>query len=343
MNWKRIALALPALGLWACLDRNYENPFLSESTPDTTAPQPPAGQVDTAKPDADTVKPTEPPREDAEIFEEDVSVSPIILTVGDPPVGPDIVWKPSDATTRGYSLVSSHPSFVLVVSEGGMAKCKAVAPGVATLSLKTGGRGLVKTFKVTVMPQPLISIPVLAITAEDMEFDLGSARSPIVDYTPALATHKAYSLVSDDTSIVSVSGYTLQAVAGGKARITITSVDGPSSTFEATVRIPVASVSAPDLTLEKGATTTPLVKILPENADNRKYTLATSDPNTVFAKGTVITAVAAGTAAIIITSGDGKRSGAFTVKVVLSQKELALKAAAERLAEALKEAAERRK
>src|SRR5690606_20339928 len=88
MNGTRIALALPALGLWACLDRNYENPCLSDSTPYTTAPQPPAGQVDTAKPDADTVKPTEPPREDAEIFEEDVSVSPIILTVGDPPVGP---------------------------------------------------------------------------------------------------------------------------------------------------------------------------------------------------------------------------------------------------------------
>src|SRR5690606_5975247 len=88
------------------------------------------------------------------------------------------------------------------------------------------------------------------------------------------------------------------------------------------------------------ATTTPLVKILPENADNRKYTLATSDSNTVSVKGTAIKAVAAGTAAIIITSGDGGRSGAFTVKGVWSQKGLAEKAAAEKAA-AEKAAAEK--
>ncbi len=93
-------------------------------------------------------------------------------------------------------------------------------------------------------------ISVQAISATDMVLELGAAgQTPTVSVLPAGATHLGYALTSAQPDIVGVNGSTLKPVKGGKALITIASADGPTSTFTVTVPIHVASVSAPDISL----------------------------------------------------------------------------------------------
>jgi uncharacterized protein YjdB len=253
---------------------------------------------------------------DTNVYEEKVSVADMELTVGDPARFPDILWTPSNVGNRGYSLASSNPAAVSVVSEGGTARCKAVAPGSATMTLTTQGKGLVAVFKVTSKAAPLLSVPVLAIAADDMFLDLDAADvSPAVRFTPMLATNKAYTLSSDKPGIVSVSGTSLHAVSGGEARITLTSADGPSSHFKVVVRVHVASVSAPDIILDSGETAVPAALILPSDATDKTYTLSSDKPKFVSVQGTGIRAEKKGNAIITITASDGGITGTFKVTV----------------------------
>ncbi|MDQ3000222.1 MAG: hypothetical protein M3Y08_03000 [Fibrobacterota bacterium] len=264
-------------------------------------------------------------KQDTNIYEEQVTVSEMELTVGDPPRSPDILWKPANVTHLGYTLTSSNPAAVSVVSEGGIARCKAVAAGVATLTLTTQGKGLIATFKATAKAPPILALPVLAIAADDMTLDLGAGdASPTVSFTPMLAANKSFTLSSDKPDIVSVSGTSLHAVAGGETRITLTSADGPSSSFKVTVRVPVvsvSSVSAPDLTLAAGGTAVPAVSVLPANAGNKAYTLTSDKPKSVTVQGNGITAVKSGSAIITITAADGGITGTFNVIVTKNGKE----------------------
>jgi hypothetical protein len=256
---------------------------------------------------------------DTNIYEERVSVADMELMVGDPPASPAILWTPSNVSNRGYTLVSSNPAAVSVITEGGAARCKALAPGTATLTLTSQGKGLQAAFKVSVKPAPILSIPVLAIAADDMFLELGSVgKSPLVRFTPMLATNKTFTLSSDKPGIVSVSGTSLHAVSGGEASITLVSADGPSSSFKVTVRVPivsVSSVSAPDMMLVSGGTAVPAVSVLPANAANKAYSLSSDKPNTVSVQGNAIVAVKNGSAIITITAADGGIKGTFKVTV----------------------------
>jgi uncharacterized protein YjdB len=156
----------------------------------------------------------------------------------------------------------------------------------------------------------------LSIAAEDMVLDLnGPKQVPTVAYIPSFATDKAYRLVSEKPDIVSVSGMALHPVAKGKATITITSVDGPSSTFTATVRVRVAAVSAPDITIANGGKAVPEVNILPADADDQMYSLASGDESIVVAQGTEISARKKGKVVVSIVTRDGGKTGSFTVTV----------------------------
>ncbi len=253
---------------------------------------------------------------DTNRYEEKVAVAPMTLVAGDPPLAPQITWTPADVTIRGYTLVSSDSSHVLVVMQNGLPECKALAAGEANLTLKTLGKGLNAIFHVVVNPAPIVIVPVTAIAAANTVLNLGAAdQLPAVTYTPSNGTNKHYRLASDQSGIVSVTVTGLHAVSGGTAHITITSVDGPSSVFDVSVRVPVASVSAPDLSLTVGQKTTVIVTVLPANADVRDYTLSSDTPKNVSVQGNEIAAVKNGAAIITITTLDGGKHGTFNVLV----------------------------
>lgn len=175
---------------------------------------------------------------DTIVREEKVTVASMEMTVGDPPRAPEIEWTPVNATRRGYSLISSRPAIAAIVSEAGVEKCRALAAGESIVTLKSAGEALSTTFKVTVKAAPIFILPVLLISAKDVDLEMGGPdQSPVVDYFPTALINKSYSLRSDKPGVVAVtaSGTALHAVSGGKATITITSVDGPSGVFKVKV------------------------------------------------------------------------------------------------------------
>ncbi|MEO7425702.1 MAG: Ig-like domain-containing protein [Fibrobacteria bacterium] len=253
---------------------------------------------------------------DTNRYETQISVAPMQLVADAEAQAPVITWKPADVTTRGYALTSADPGIVLVVMEGDIPKCKPISAGKAEVTLKTLGKGLTAVFTVTVKAAPILTLPVLSISAADISLVLGGADvTPKASYLPESATNKAYTLKSASPGVVSVSGSQLHAVAGGSASITITSVDGPSSTFKATVSVPLESISADDLEIEVGApNVTPAVSFIPSSASNKSYTLKSANPAVVTVSGTQLHAVAGGTATITVTSADGPKS-TFNVNV----------------------------
>lgn len=253
---------------------------------------------------------------DTNVYESAVAVAAMELTEGDAARAPAVTWTPANTTNQGYSLVSGNPSVVQVVVEGAASLCRPVAPGQATVTLTTKGKGLVSTFKVSVKAAPILVVKVLSILAEDLVLGKGDTGAiPMLTLLPAGATDKSFVLASSNPRVVSVSGTRLNALSGGSARVTATSPDGPSAAFDVTVRVPVVSVSSPDLSLEAGAKAVPVVSFLPADADDKEYTLASSDAKIVSVAGDTLTAVKKGGADITITTADGAKTFRFKVKV----------------------------
>lgn len=261
--------------------------------------------------------------EDTNRYETQVTAAPMELIVGGAAMAPVITWTPSDVTNRGYTLSSNAPAKVQVVMEDGIPKCRPVAAGTAQITLKTVGKGLTTAFQVTVKPAPILTIPVISISAPDMVLDVGAADGvpePLI--FPDFATDKSYTLESDDPAVASINGSAVHAVAGGAARVKITSADGPSGTFKVTVRVRVKSIAAQDMILDLGAAdSVPAAEILPVAATNQAYTLQSESPAVASVRGTAIRAVSGGTARIKITSADGP-SGTFQVTVRVRVKSL---------------------
>jgi uncharacterized protein YjdB len=254
--------------------------------------------------------------QDTNRYETEVSAAAMELTEGGPAQAPSITWKPADVTQRGYSLTSANPARVQIVTEDGIPKCKPLAAGDVDVTLKTLGKGLTAKFKVTVKPAPILTFPVLGISAQAVNLDLGAPDvAPKVSYSPPNATNRTYSLQSDNPGVVSVADTLLHAAGGGTALVTITSADGPSNAFRVTVKVRVQAISYHDTTLEDGQEAEIAADILPANADNLKFSLASDQPGVVKAEAHRIQAKKPGVATITLTAEDGGVTGSFKVTV----------------------------
>ncbi len=253
---------------------------------------------------------------DTNRYETEISVAPMLLVADADAQAPAITWKPADVTNRSYTLTSADPGKVLVVMEGGTPKCKPIAAGKADVTLKTLGKGLTAIFTVTVKAAQIVTHPVFSISAEDVGLALGGADvAPKVAYQPLTATNKAYTLKSGNPGVVSVSGSQLHAVGGGSATVTITSVDGPSGTFKATVTVRVQSISAPDLNLANGDSGVIVPVFTPANPDDSAFSMSSNTPETVSVSGNKVQALKNGKAVITLLAADGGIKGSFTVTV----------------------------
>jgi uncharacterized protein YjdB len=260
---------------------------------------------------------------DTNHYETQVLAAPLEMVAGGAAMAPVITWTPSDVSNRGYTLSSSAPAKVQVVTEDGMPKCKPLAEGTAQITLRTVGKGLTTVFQATVKPKPILTVDVISISVPDMELDVGAADGvpePVI--FPSFATDKSFTLKSENPEVASINGTAIHAVSGGSARVKITSADGPSSTFQVTVRLRVKSISSQDMALDLGgADTVPAVEILPAGATNRAYSLQSEDPDVAAIKGTAVHAVSGGSARIKISSADGPSAG-FLVTVRVRVKSL---------------------
>ena len=178
------------------------------------------------------------------------------------------------------------------------------------------------TFPGTVIVSSASAVVVTGVTINKKTASLKVAQILQLTATiaPAGATDKTVKWSSSNVKVATVSSTgKVTAKAVGSAKITVKTTDGSkTASCAVTVLQPVTSVklSKTSLALLVGKASKLIATINPTNASNKKVTWKSSSPAiaAVSALG-VITAKAKGTAAITVTSVDGKKTAKCNVTV----------------------------
>ena len=246
-----------------------------------------------------------------------VSVIPtsMELTVGDTHSISATV-EPSDATNKGVTWKSSDTG-IATVNDG---KVTAVAPGNATITVTTTDGGKTATCAVKVNPKP---VPVSSVSLNETELKLTTGDKATLKATvlPEDATDKSVSWSTSDDKIATVKDGEVEAIAPGKATITVTTNNGSkTATCEVTVEAPVVKVSSVTVSPEavelvEGAKVKLTATVLPEDATDKSVSWSTSDEKVAKVKDGEVEAVAIGTANITVTTTDGGKTAVCKVTV----------------------------
>ena len=221
-----------------------------------------------------------------------------------------------NATDKGIIWHSSNDT-VATVSADGMVT--AVSAGTATITATAHGNdSFFKTCSVTV------TAAVSGITLRDtLTLESGTTATLVPTILPANATNKAVTWSGGAAGIATVDeNGVFTAVGPGTTTVTVTSHadDTKSASCTVTVTKAVDGVSitgaSTPLTLNMGSTTTLIAAVSPENATNKAVTWSsTNESVATVSAGGVVTPVAPGTTAIIVTTEDGGFFASCTVVV----------------------------
>ena len=165
---------------------------------------------------------------------------------------------------------------------------------------------------------PVFPVPATGITLNHSTLSLAVSGS--VALTATLTPENATDAVvwsSNNTEIAEVSNNgTVTAKALGTATITAT-VGSYTATCEVTVAVPVTGVSLDKetMSLTAGSTGTLVATITPANATNQNLTWTSDNEEVATVSDGVVSAVAAGTANITVTTDDGGKTATCAVTV----------------------------
>ena len=179
----------------------------------------------------------------------------------------------------------------------------------------------------TTRPVEAVTCPAIRVTGVTLNKNATSlmvagSEQLIATVLPANATNKDVTWSSSASGIATVVNGLVTGVSAGQATITVTTVDGSRTaqcvvTVSATA-VPVTGVSLdkPSITLIEGNTEQLTATIAPSNATNQNVTWSSNNTNvaTVSQLG-LVTAVAAGSATITVTTVDGNRTATSNVTV----------------------------
>lgn len=165
---------------------------------------------------------------------------------------------------------------------------------------------------------PVFPVPATGITLNysTLSLAVGGSVALTATLTPENATD-AVVWSSNNKEIAEVSNNgTVTAKALGTATITAT-VGSYTATCEVTVAVPVTGVTLDKETmnLTAGSTGTLTATITPENATNKNLTWTSDKEEVATVSDGVVTAVAAGTANITVTTADGGKTATCVVTV----------------------------
>jgi uncharacterized protein YjdB len=254
-----------------------------------------------------------------------VSVTGVSLNVGNRSLEVGQMFQltetitPSNATNKAVSWSSSNGN-VASVSTAGLVTAKVV--GTATITVTTVNGNKTATCVITVQPAT-VSVTGVSLNVGNRSLEVGQTFQLTETITPSNATNKAVSWSSSNGNVASVSTAGLiTAKVAGTATITVTTVNGnKTATCAITVQpanVPVTGVSlnVGNPSLEVGQTFQLTEAITPSNATNKAVSWSSSNGSiaSVSTSG-LVTANAAGTATITVTTADGNRTAACTVTV----------------------------
>ena len=226
--------------------------------------------------------------------------------------------NPNDATNKTATWKSDKPEIVEVDSNGNVT---AKAAGTATITATADGKSA--SCKVTVNGQPA-TVPVQSVELNQttLELKAGNTATLTATVSPEGATNKDVTWTSDKPEIAAVEGGKVTAVNEGTAIITAKAGD---KTANCTVTVTKADVAVESVTLDKtsldlktGDNTTLTATVNPESATNKDVTWISDKPEIAAVEGGTVTAKAAGTAIIAVTTIDGGKIA--TCKVTVTPK-----------------------
>lgn len=232
-----------------------------------------------------------------------VVVTPLtaILAPGDE-LQLSVSYQPENAVTSSLTWKSADPK-VATVSESGLVK--AVAEGETTITATTA-EGKTAGCTVTVRNN-VIEVTALTIAPESTQIYVGSTATFTATISPENATDKTISWSSSDTSVATVAGGIVTAVAPGTAVITATANNG----VKASANVTVLAVECEGLSLnytefsgKPGETLQLTATITPENTTNKNVSWSSSDTNVATVSSTgLVTLIDEGEATVVATCG----------------------------------------
>ena len=223
--------------------------------------------------------------------------------------------QPANATNKQVSWSSSNTDVATVSSTG---LVKALKGGKATITVKTADGGHTATCSITV------AVPVTGVklNASSKTMVTGKTFQLAAWPQPANATDKSVTWSSSNTAVATVSSMGLvKAVKGGKATITVKTVDGGhTATCSITVNTSVTGVklNTTAKTIVAGKTFQLVAWPQPANATNKKVTWSSSNTAvaTVSATG-LVKAVKGGKATITVKTADGGHTATCSITVAI--------------------------
>ena len=226
------------------------------------------------------------------------------------------VITPSDAPNKEVYFTSNNSSVATIDRYTG--SINFLKEGKVTLQVVHTETMLHDEIDVTVLPKPVVDIPVtnIFVTESSVQLDKGEEYSLSYTVLPSDATNKNVTWSSSNTSVVTVENGVVKAINPGNATVTVTSVSNKevSCTIPVNVKeivpeiIHVQMIQAPKtLSLKVDEDVDINYTVLPTNATDKSVTFSSSNEEvaTVDSSGNVV-AVSDGTAKITITSNDNK-------------------------------------
>jgi len=148
---------------------------------------------------------------------------------------------------------------------------------------------------------------------------VGNSETLTATVTPPNVSNKTVSWKSSDNSVATVSDGTVIAVAPGTATITVTTAEsGKKAACTVTVNavdVTGVTLNKTALTLSIGGTETLTAAVTPSNATDKAVNWTSSDNSVATVSGGTVTALAAGTASITVTTADGGKTATCSVTV----------------------------
>ena len=230
--------------------------------------------------------------------------------------------EPTNATNKNVTWSSDHEAIATVDQNGTVTARRG---GQATITVTTVDGAKTATCKVTVnAPQ---TVPVTGVTLDKAELTLekGSTGTLKATVEPQNATNNTVTWSSSNPEVATVDNGVVTAVSAGEAIITVTTEDGAKTatckvTVNAPQTVPVTGVTLDktSLDLKTGDNTTLTATVNPESATNKDVTWISDKPEIAAVEGGTVTAKAAGTAIIAVTTIDGGKIA--TCKVTVTPK-----------------------
>ncbi|MBQ4058347.1 MAG: leucine-rich repeat protein [Lachnospiraceae bacterium] len=213
--------------------------------------------------------------------------------------------EPAEATNQNIIWISSNKN-IATVSQDGVVTTKGVGKVTVTAVSENGA----KTVEITIQVLP-VRVTGVVINSDTLELLIGEEAALQANILPENATNKEVLWSSSGRSIVSVDrNGRIKANAIGTATITVATEDGEyKASCKVTVKpILVTSISldSSQLSLKVGDKKKLRETVLPGNATDKTITWSSSNAKvaTVDTNGNV-TAVAEGTANIVVVAADG--------------------------------------